>query len=133
MKNCPVSELTPSEMIDLIRHHMELEVQGDVDGVMATLTDDVTWGTASTGLHDGANAVRQHYADSITPAGRFTTEGFRGWADHERQEAVGLWTVRRPGADATYPVVAVFRFKNRLICSEELFHDASSPSCGARP
>jgi ketosteroid isomerase-like protein len=126
-----MTTLSARQMLDLIERHMQLEVDGDVDGVMATLTDDVTWGTEATGQYVGAAAVRAHYMASITPPGRFTTESFRGWADEDRQEAVGLWTVRRPGVDATYPVLALFRFADSLIRSEELFHDASSPSCGA--
>jgi ketosteroid isomerase-like protein len=124
------SALNAAEMIRKVEEHMDLEVEGDVDGVMGTLTEEVTWGTEATVFFAGSAEVRRHYCDQILPPGRFQTANFKGWADEARQQAVGLWEVSRPGHPGSYPVVAVFEFRDGRIASERLFHDASSPSCG---
>lgn len=117
-------------MIALIEHHMDLETKGDVAGVMDTLTPDVNWGTPDTVFHQGAAAVERHYTASITPPGRFTVANFEGWADEGRQTAVGRWDVSRPDGGGTYPVVAIFEFRDGRICSEKLYHDGSAGGCG---
>lgn len=122
--------MTSSEMIALIERHMDLETHGDVAGVMSTLTPDVTWGTPDTIFHQGADAVEGHYIASITPPGRFQARNFRGWADEVQQTAVGFWDCSRPGEENSYPIVAVFEFKDGLISSERLFHDGSAAGCG---
>lgn len=120
--------MSAADMIALVERHMDLETKGDLPGVMATLTPDVTWGTRDTIFHEGAEAVAGHYAGTITPPGRFQVANFQGWADEARQTALGYWDVTRPDG-STYPVIALFEFRDGLIRSERLFHDGSAPGC----
>lgn len=121
--------MTAGQMVDLVERHMRYETEGDLDAVMATLTPDVEWGTPETVFYAGADAVRGHYENSILPPGRFSTENFQGWADEASQKAVGFWDVRRPGDEASYPIMALFEFRGGLIATEKLFHDAAAPGC----
>lgn len=122
--------MTCSEMLALMERHMHLETVGDVDGVMATLTPDVTWGTRQTTFHEGRDAVAGHYKATITPSGRFQVANFRGWANAAQQTAIGYWDIVRPDGSTAYPVLALFEFRDGLICSERLFHDGSAGGCG---
>jgi hypothetical protein len=116
-------------MLALIDLHTRMEMIGELDKVMGTMTANPTWGTpGSPHYHVGYDAVRAHYASLLPPPSEPTTDSFCGWADEDTQSATGYWRVCLSDGTA-YPIAAVFTFSDGLISGEEAFHAENAPGC----
>jgi hypothetical protein len=117
-----------AEMIAKCDHHMKVELDADLEGLMATLGSNPVWGPPEGPNIVGRDAVRAHYAGILKP-GRHEARRLRSWIDEGRQEAASEYVVGVHTDDGRYfefPVVQIVEFdENGLFKSERLYYDES--------
>ena len=117
--------VTKDEMIALCEHHMRVELDADIEGLMATLGRNPIWGPPEGPKIEGRDAVRAHYEAILFP-GRFEGRRLRSWVDEDRQEAVSEYIVGvnlNDGRLIEFPVVQVVAFEDGLMKTEQLYYD----------
>jgi hypothetical protein len=118
--------VTKDEMIELCQHHMQVELDADIEGLMATLAPHPIWGPPEGPKIEGREAVRAHYEAILFP-GRFEARRLRSWVDEDRQEAVSEYIVGvnlDDGGHVEFPVVQVVQFEDGLMKTEQLYYDS---------
>ena len=118
--------MNADEMVALCDHHMRVELDADLEGLMATLGPNPVWGPPDGPKIEGREAVRAHYAAIMHP-GRYEARRLRSWVDEGRQETVSEYIVGVHLDDGRYvefPVIQIVAFEDSLMKSEQLYYDA---------
>jgi hypothetical protein len=113
-------------MVALCDHHMRVELDADIEGLMATLSANPVWGPPEGPKIEGRDAIRAHYEGILAP-GRHEARRLRSWTDEDRQEAVSEYIVGVHLDDGRYiefPVIQIVGFEDGLMSSEQLYYDA---------
>src|SRR5580700_946995 len=117
------------EMAELCEHHMRVELDADLEGLMATLSANPVWGHPEGPKIIGRDAVRAHYEGILKP-GRHEARRLHTWTDEENQQAASEYTVGVHLDDGSYvefPVLQIVSFDGKLISSERLYYDPERP------
>lgn len=127
-----------SEMDRIVDEHFGFEAVDDVEGILATLTDDVSHHLVGSpwGERNGRDEVRAFYqelfgaleGESVEPVSRWYGDGFL--VDESR------WTGRvedgaafgQPGRSGhvTFRLLHLFEFRNGLISRESVWSDLAA-------
>ena len=120
--------MNASEMADKCEHHMRMELDADIDGLMATLGANPVWGPPEGPNIVGRDAIHAHYKAILKP-GRHEARRLRTWVDEGRQEAASEYVVgvhTDDGRFFEFPVVQIVEFDDEgRMKSERLYYDES--------
>lgn len=128
--------MLPSEMDRMVDEHFRFEAEDDVDGVLATLTDDATHHLVGSphGELSGITAIRDFYVELFADvAGEDVRPIARRYGDHllidEAEWAGELHDARLfgfPGRSghARFRLLHVLEFRDGRIAREQVWPDA---------
>jgi uncharacterized protein len=126
--------MTPREMDRLIDEHFQMEARADLDGILATFTDDVEHdvvGNPDGPLH-GPAAIRPFYealtsdleATGVTPLRRYHGDSFAVddvvWEGRAVGRPFGIEGRNRP---VRFRLLHVFEFRDGRIARENVWMD----------
>lgn len=127
-----------SEMDRIVNEHFGYEAADDVDGVVATVTDDVVHLVVGSpyGELRGKDAVRPFYEELFATVKGEGVEPVARWYGEDFVVDEVLWTGRiddgkffgLPGrsGNATFRLLHVFEFRDGLIRSERVYSDLAA-------
>jgi hypothetical protein len=127
-----------TQMDRMVNEHFGYEATDDVEGVLATLTDDVVHHVVGSpyGPLTGKAAVRPFYEELFAALKGTGVEPVTRWYGGDFLVDETLWTGRiddgrllglpdRSG-DATFRILHVFEFRDGLIATEKVWSDIAA-------
>lgn len=129
--------MTTEQMDQVVADHFKYEASNDVEGVLATLTDDIVHdvvGFPTSPLH-GKDAVRPFYealyealaGEDVTPLSRLYGPDMLVddaiWAGRVEGEFMGM---EGGGRRVSFRELHVFEFRDGLICRENVWMDVAA-------
>lgn len=124
-----------TEMDRIVNEHFGYEAADDVEGVLATVTDDVRHLVVGSGYGElrGKDAVRPFYEELFAALKGTGVEPVARWYGEDFVVDEVLWTGRiedgrffgQPGrsGNVTFRLLHVFEFRGDLISSERVYSD----------
>ncbi len=126
--------MTREEMDRLVEEHFAMEVRADIDGILATFTDDIEQDLVGvpSGLAHGKAAARVHYealtrdllATDVTPLHRYYGENVLVDEVIWETRAVGRpFGIDGQGRPVSVRLLHVFEFRDGRIARENVWLD----------
>ena len=116
---------------DTLKKGYEAFGNGDLDGALENFADDIRWeGSGSTklpgnGVHEGKDAVRQSFIDTVSAFDKFTVEPDEFIEDGDTVVALGHGEVSKGGRSEKLPFVHIWRFEGGKVKRAQVLTDTA--------
>lgn len=115
--------MTDDEKIELVQRHIDAEMNGDLDAIMATMTEHPIVDGYPGGFHfEGAEAVRAMYASQKVGNGRYSMRNLNLWVNEGGVIREDIATMNLAGGGQfSFPMVSIFTFDGGRISKERAY------------